>query len=141
MVYRTRSQAIGLAVGGILFLALMVVGSAHSSASHILIFSPIALFSVLLPIRAATTALVVDEQGVTVRNVIRTVSVLWAEIERFEVGRYKILGCVLIVCQNSGDVLPVFAIQGITGQPNRRTSVSARRLAAELNKRLQQITD
>jgi hypothetical protein len=91
---------------------------------------------VLLVIRAAATVLIVDDRGVTVRTLVRTVDIPWAGIATFDVGRYKIMGCVLIIHRTDGSVLPVFAVQGITGQPHRRTSVRARAAADELNERL-----
>jgi hypothetical protein len=141
-VYRTRSQAFGLAFAAVTFLVLMVIGVARSKASlgGILAYSPIGLLSLLVLIRGAAAILVVDDRSVTVRNLVRTVSIPWVGITAFEVGRYKILGCVLIIRRTDRSVLPVFAVQGITGQPRRRTSVAALAAAEELNERLRRVT-
>ena len=86
--------------------------------------------------RAALAVLIVDDRGVTVRNPFRTVSVAWNEIAGFELGRFKILGCVCLVRRLDGTLFPAFAIQGIAGQPRRRTSGAARRMVDELNHQL-----
>ena len=140
-VYRTRSQVIGLAFIAVAGLAASVIGAVHGrgGTSRALIYSPIPIFGVLLLIRAAATALIVDDQGVIVRTLLRTVNIPWAGIAKFEVGRYKILGCVLIIHRTDGSVLPVFAVQGITRQPRRQTSVAARAAADELNERLRRV--
>lgn len=141
-MYRTRSQAFALAFGAVVFPAFTVIGIVRSSAGVGGIFTGavVCLLEALLAIRAATTALIVDDQSVTVRTLLRTVNIPWADIATFAVGRYKILGCVLIIHRTDGSVLPVFAIQGITGQPRRRTSVRARAAADELNERLRRET-
>jgi len=84
--------------------------------------------------------LTADEDGVKVRNPFRTVAIPWREIGSFEVGRYKILGCVLLIQRTNGEVLPAFAVQGITGAPRRKTSIAARAVAKELNERLERAT-
>ena len=81
-------------------------------------------------------ALVVSDLGVIVRNPFRTVSIAWDEIEAFEIGRYKLLGCVCLIRRLDDTAVPAFAIQGITGQPRRRTSVTAHQTVDELNERL-----
>ena len=141
-MYRTRSQVVGLRCVAIVFLVFSVIGIARGSAgaSVVIIGSLICLLGVLLPLRAAATALIVGDQGVTVRTLLRTVNIPWTGIATFEVGRYKILGCVLIIHRTDGSVLPVFAVQGITGQPRRRTSVATRAAADELNERLRLLT-
>jgi hypothetical protein len=141
-VYRTRSQAMGLCVGAVIFAVLTVFAIVHGSGSVSGVIGGIVVIvlELLWFGRAAATALIVDNQGVTVRTLLRTVDIPWAGIARFEVGRYKILGCVLIIHRTDGSVLPVFAVQGITGQPRRRTSIMARATADELNERLRLLT-
>lgn len=86
--------------------------------------------------RAALAVLIVTEHGVTVRNPFRTVSMPWDEVAAFELGRYKLLGCVCLVRRIDHTAVPAVAIQGITGRPRRRTSVLAQQTVNELNEQL-----
>jgi hypothetical protein len=86
--------------------------------------------------RCALTALIVDNDGLTVRNPFKTQRVAWAEVTGFEIGRYKLLGDVLLMRRGEKRPLHVFAVEGITGQPTRKSSLQARAIAAELNERL-----
>jgi hypothetical protein len=140
--YRTRSQAIGLLFVAAALLAIIVAGLVHAPGrfSGILIGSPLGLLAVLVPLRGAATILIVDDETVTVKNPVHTFRLAWAEIAAFDVGRYKILGCVLRIRRTNGDVVPVFAMQGITEQPRRRTSVEVHAAAEELNARLRAIS-
>jgi hypothetical protein len=110
-------------------------GTSHSTTG--LWLGGIAALLVAIPIvRAALAVLIAVERGVTARNPFRTVTVAWSEIAAFELGRYKVLGCVCLIRRRDGTVVPTFAIQGITGQPRRRTSVKAKQAVDELNERL-----
>lgn len=141
--YRTRSQAFGallMTVVGSAAVADGLVRGTKVSAGAIAASSVITLLTVAVLARIALALLTTDENGVKVRNPFRTVAVPWREIRSFEVGRYKILGCVLLIQRSNGEVLPAFAVQGITGQPRRRTSIAARAVAKELNERLEHST-
>jgi hypothetical protein len=89
-------------------------------------------------VRAAASALLVRGEKFVVRGPLRTRTVDRSEVESFSLGRYKILGCVCLLHQKNGadDVAVFFAIQGITGQPNRHAGIGAREVVAELNARL-----
>jgi hypothetical protein len=141
--YRTRSQALGIllmAVIGPAAVADGLVKNTRVSAGAIAASSVATLLIVAVLLRGASTLLTADENGVKLRNPFRTVSVPWQEISSFEVGRYKILGCVLLIQRTNGEVLPAFAVQGITGAPRRKTSIAARAVAKELNERLARAT-
>src|SRR5262249_54254178 len=86
--------------------------------------------------RATTAVLIVDHDRITVRGPLRTTHLAVADVEGFSLGRYKILGCVCLIHMRTGprDV-PVFAIEGVTGQPNRKTSIKAREMVDDLNRR------
>jgi hypothetical protein len=138
-VYRTRSQAVGIGFVLLIDLVLGVEGAARgrSHSTIGLVLGGAVLLLVAIPIaRAALAALIVTDHGVTVRNPFRTTSVGWDEIAAFELGRYKLLGCVCLVRRVDGTVVPTFAIQGITGQPRRRTSAFAAHTVDALNDRL-----
>lgn len=134
--YRTRSQAVGLGCVLLIDTALgvegAVRGSSHSTIG--LVLGGVVLLLIAIPVaRAAFAVLLVDDHGVMVRNPFRTVTVAWSEIAAFELGRYKVLGCVCVIRLRDGTVVPAFAIQGITGQSRRRTSVNAKNTVGELN--------
>jgi hypothetical protein len=102
----------------------------------------VVLLLVAIPIaRAAFAVLLVDDHGVMVRNPFRTITVASGEIVSFELGRYKVLGCVCLIRRRDGTAVPAFAIQGITGQPRRRTSVLAKRTVDDLNQWLSRFGD
>lgn len=115
-----------------LIVGVIVRGGGAGVAGDVVAGS-IGLSMAVLFWRAAGAVLLADENGVTVRAVFRTVRIPWSGIAAFEIGRYKLLGCVRLVRQNDGVVVPVFAVQGITGQPRRKTSVAAHTAADELN--------
>jgi hypothetical protein len=140
-VYRTRSQAIGLGCFLLVELAVAVDGTVRGrsvSAIGDVFGGVVLLVTVTLTARAAMAALIVTNRGVTVRNPLRTVSIAVDEIAAFQLGRYKILGCVCLIRRVDGSVVPVFAVQGITGQPRRRTSVLAKETVDRLNEWLDQ---
>lgn len=120
-------------------LVLVAYGIRRGDPLGIAIGALFILVGAAIALRAAGAALVTDQDSVIVRNITRTVRLPWPEIASFYVGRYKMLGCVLIVRLTSGKSVPVFAVQGITGQPHRKTSVAARGMADELNKELEAI--
>jgi hypothetical protein len=138
-VYRARSQAIGIGCVLLIDIALgvggAVRGGSHSTIGFV--FGGVLLLLIAIPVaRGALAVLIITNRGVTVRNPFRTVSMAWDEIAAFELGRYKVLGCVCLIRHRDRTVVPAFAIQGITGQPRRRTSVMAKEAVDELNSRL-----
>jgi hypothetical protein len=138
-VYRTRSQAVRLGCflvfGTVFGVEGAVRGSSHSTIGFVL--SGILFLLIAIPMaRGALAVLVVTDRAVTVRNPFRTVSIAWGDIEAFELGRYAALGCVCLIRHVDRTVVPAFAVQGITGQPRRRTSVRAQQTVDELNERL-----
>lgn len=114
--YRSRSQA--LVIGA--FLAL-VLGLAlprivqDPRAGTIVLGGAIVGVMLVGGGRAVLAVLKVTSQGVMIRNPFRTTRIAWTEIAGFELGRYRLLGCVCTVRQHDGTVTPVFAIEGITG--------------------------
>jgi hypothetical protein len=137
-VYRIRSQAVALGVAatlGLLLGVVAIVGPGPTPAS-IVVGGAIILAAVIGNLRAATAKLTVDDVGATIRNPFRTVFLPWEVVAKIEMGRYKLLGDVLIFHRIDGQRFPVFAVEGITGQPRRRTSIRARAMTAELNERL-----
>lgn len=138
-VYRTRSQAVGiccvLTLDVVLGVEGAVRGQSHSSTGLVL-GGVLLLLGTIPGARAALAALIITDQGVTVRNPFRTVSIAWDDVVAFELGRYKLLGCVCLIRRVDRTVVPAFAIQGVTGQDRRRTSVLAKQTVDELNEQL-----
>ncbi|WP_320672661.1 PH domain-containing protein [Patulibacter defluvii] len=62
--------------------------------------------------RICWSAVVVSEQGVRVRNPIRSHTVCWAEIERFDVGRETNGAETATVCLRNGRVILAHGIEG-----------------------------
>lgn len=66
---------------------------------------------------------------------MRTTTVSLGELEEFSLGRYQVLGSMCLA--HIGDsVIPVFAIQGITGRPERAASLHAEEMVDELNRKV-----
>lgn len=59
----------------------------------------------------ARVALVTDTEGVRIRNTVRTLTIPWDRIERFRIGRYKLLSAVCIIDLVDGESVHAFAIQ------------------------------
>jgi hypothetical protein len=133
-VYRTRSQAVALAMCAVLFPELTAVAIAQASGTLVIAIGVfVCLCELAITFRGATARLIVDDDELKIQDLFRTVVLPWAEVSSVTVGRYKSLGCVLTVRRRDGRIVPVFGVQGITGQPNRRSSVAARVAADELN--------
>ena len=121
----------------VFFLAIWVdiIGRGHGGVGLAIAGALVGAITVVCTFRAAMAAVIVDDSAVEVRNVFRTVTIPWNEITGFEVGRYRVLGCVLLIRCLDSRVVAAFAVQGITGQPRRRTSVRARATADALEQR------
>ena len=79
--------------------------------------------------------LIADRTGVVVRNLFSTESLSWADIARFRIGRYKLLGAVCVIDLKNGSSTDAFSIQVpniARGKPVTRES----RMVDELNARL-----
>jgi hypothetical protein len=71
---------------------------------------------------------------------LRTVTIGWQDIDGFSIGRWWFLGCVLLVHRPGTRPLPVVAVEGVTGAPNRQRSIQAQTISDELNARLARAT-
>lgn len=136
-VYPVRRQAILLA-GLWVFYALIwvdILGRSRNRAGFIFGFA-VAAVTLVGVARAAAAAVIVEGDQVRIRNPFRTVILDRAAISRVRLGRFKLLGCVLVFDLRDGRRVPAFAIQGITGQPKRKWSIEAQRLADLLDQDL-----
>jgi hypothetical protein len=84
--------------------------------------------------------LVVDDSTIRIRGALRTRRMTWDDVAAFSLGRWRFLGCVLLVHRFEGAPVPVMAVEGITGDPTRRTSERAQAITDELNERLLRVT-
>lgn len=142
VVYRSSPQAIGIALMYLFCSALTLAATASrlNLGGQIGVDAGWVAFTAPLAARGVFAILMTDHKGVHVRNPFRTYLIGWADITAFELGRYKILGCVCLIHCTDGTVVPAFAVEGITGQPRRRTSIQAQTWVDELNLRLQRET-
>lgn len=83
--------------------------------------------------RAAAAGLTVDREQVRILNPFRTITIPRRVVSGARIGRYKLLGCVLMLDLHDGRRIHVFGVQGITGQPHRKSSIEAYRVADLLN--------
>ena len=113
-------------------IALTKSRSAVGAVVGVLIFG---LTAVLLT-RAFLASLDVEAERLTIRGPLRTTRLKMDEVEGFSLGRHKFFGCVCLVHRRGGREVPVFAIQGITGRPQRRATVWAEEAVQELNSRI-----
>jgi hypothetical protein len=59
----------------------------------------------------ARVALITDEEGICIRNLVHTVTIPWRRIERFRIGRHGILSAVCVIDLVGGGSTHAFAIQ------------------------------
>jgi hypothetical protein len=136
LIFRSAGQRLAFGMLLVIDATLFAFAVARSSSLlNAVLGSLLFLFAAALLVRSMLASLVVEGRRIVVRGPLRTTTLRLDEVERFTLGRYKILGSV---CQihRRGRIIPVFAIQGITGQPRRRSSIQAERAVEDLNRRL-----
>lgn len=82
----------------------------------------------------ARVALVTDTEGVRIRNLVHTLTIPWDRIERFRIGRYKMLSAVCIIDLADGESVHAFAIQ--VPRIRRRAESKEQQQVDRLNKLL-----
>jgi hypothetical protein len=133
-VYRTRSQLIGgiviIAVANLIALEKVLSNLDHPPTIYIGI-----LFSVIFSTvggRLAWSAVFTSPDGIHVANFVSSFDLRWEEIEKFDIGRWKLLPYVCLIHTKNGDVKHAFGIEESTQRPNG----SAEEMAEELNREL-----
>jgi hypothetical protein len=106
-VFRFRGQIVWTLVGGV-FLTLVFTVAAFGRAGPAL--GAFAALTLAVSIRMALMRVSVDARGVCVRNVFGSRCFAWAEIDRFELGRFKLLSIVGIVVLRDGSTYHASAI-------------------------------
>jgi hypothetical protein len=84
-------------------------------------------------------ALIADESGVVVRNLISTERLAWSDIARFRIGRFKLLRAVCVIDLKDASSTHAFAIQ-VHNVVRGREVTRESRMMDDLNARLAQST-
>lgn len=130
-----------LRLGGVVPVALDLVVAIHSAPSSVL--GAALVFLGLLPLnvisyRWATLRVDASSEGVSVRNVYRTLTVPWSEISEFVVGpeffpsAMDVLNLV-VVCKDGRRVRALGVADSRTPARNPRKAMNGREVAATLN--------
>jgi hypothetical protein len=133
-VYRSRVQLV-VGVIWVLFINAVAIGKIVSKPDQPSTVIVAALFSVtftLLGGRAAWAGIFTSDQGIHVANVFSSFNLQWQEIDRFEIGRWKLLPYVCLIYTTDGQVKHAFGIEESTNFPNG----SAKQMVTELNQEL-----
>lgn len=131
--YRSKSQVIFGIIGILFFNALIIGMMADYHRTRTFIFGGLFLFAnTYINVRAATAAVISSESGVRVRNVFGSFDLKWDEIQRFDIGRWKLLPYVCLIHLRDGGRTHAFGLQESTNFPNE----SAKRMTDELNEEL-----
>lgn len=131
--YRSKSQVMFGVIGILFFNALIIGMVADYHRTRTFIIGGLFLFAnTYINIRAATAAVISSGSGVRVRNVFGSFDLKWNEIQRFDIGRWKLLPYVCLIHLRDGGVKHAFGIEESTNFPNE----SAKRMTDELNEEL-----
>lgn len=133
-VFRSRSQLIGGIVGGIFFdgLAIGVLLGGRERTSAVIFGVAFFLICTWVFGRLAWAAVYTSEEGIHVLNIFSSFDLKWDEIQRFDIGRWKLLPYVCLIHLRDGDQTHAFGLQESTNFPNE----SAKKMIAELTEEL-----
>ncbi|MGH2716911.1 MAG: PH domain-containing protein [Thermoleophilaceae bacterium] len=138
--YRVRSQArVGVLVAIALVLFVLVRGGIAAAETGKAWIVPVALLIVApgiwLGLRTARARIRIEDGGVRITNVLRTVVVPWEAVDRFSIGPRGLLPRVGIAELRNGRRITIWGIQG----PNPLTRPKpgeAEEIIEELNRAL-----
>ncbi|HWI94451.1 MAG TPA: hypothetical protein VNS60_00105 [Solirubrobacterales bacterium] len=132
-MYRSNSQlAVGIViavVAGAWAIGSLAGGDQTSLAIAGVLFG---LMFVILGLRLAWAAIFSSSDGIRVANIFSSFDLSWHDIERFEIGRWKLLPYVCLIHLKDGKTTHAFGIEESTQRPNG----SAEQMANELNREL-----
>jgi hypothetical protein len=130
-VYRSRSSLIAGAVWLVIanVFAVGTIAQDPSSSSLVLVAALYGLVATAICCRLMWSGIFVLDDGIHVANIFTSFDADWDEIERIEIGRWKIARQTCLVHTRDGRVRPALGIQESTNFPNG----SAERLIQELN--------
>lgn len=132
--YRKRSRLIICAVAVAVVDGLNVAAIAGGGQSVSLAVGTIAIstgFSIV-GLRAGFSSLSTTNEGIRVVNAFSSFALRWSEIERFEIGRWKLLPYVCLIHLKDGSTMHAGGIQEST----RFKDFSAKDIVDGLNARL-----
>lgn len=92
-IYRSHSNAVTALVVLAISIALAIGGvvRASNSPSIVALGTAYAVFSIFLCGRLLWAGIFTSPDGVHVANIFRNVDLRWGEIDRFEIGRWKVI--------------------------------------------------
>ena len=133
MRFRSGSQLIGgiaiAVIGG-----AVSIGSAFSATTSMGAVGWLAegALCILIGVRLALAGILVVDDGVRVRNFFRGFCLSWSEIERFEIGRWKLLPSVCLIYLRDGRRVHAFGLQESTNFANGSAQKMVDQLTEEL---------
>jgi hypothetical protein len=87
-------------------------------------------------LKAVLSSVRVTATGLTVVNTFHTYRLTWQEIDRIELGRYKVSFVFCLIYATDGRVIPAIGLASNPARPKSRASVEAREATAALQARL-----
>lgn len=112
-IWRSKSQMwTGIAFGAfVIFLGAGQFGRAASSGGGAGLAVGLIAIGATMAALFTRVALITDEDGIRIRNLLRTQTIPWDGIERFRIGRHGVLSAVCIIDLAGGESVHAFAIQ------------------------------
>jgi len=102
-------------VGGIASVSSMTDSSRGNGAAVALAFLALGSVHVALILRSALSGVLLDSEGVRVRNPFRTYRLSWDDIDAFYLGPSGRHACVALVALANGRSIPILGIRGDVG--------------------------
>jgi hypothetical protein len=133
-VYMSRSHPVCGALGGLVFGGIFL-GTAieHRQEGGFVAFNLLFLFAtVAFAYRFARARAIASPDGLHVINLMGSFDLAWDEIDRFEIGRWKLLPAVCLIRLRNGETSHIYGIEENYFLSTR----SGRRMAEELNAEL-----
>ncbi|HWI94450.1 MAG TPA: hypothetical protein VNS60_00100 [Solirubrobacterales bacterium] len=133
-VYRNSSQRT-VGIVALLFFDAIAVDFVfqYPGRAWVLVFAVLyACLMTLIFSRLAFSRIVANDQGIEVKNVLSGFALRWDEIDRFIIGRWKLLPYVCLICLHDDRVLHAIGIEEKTNFANG----SAEEIVRQLNRAL-----
>lgn len=138
-VYRTSSQRTWGIIGIVFFNSIAVdFVFQYPGQIWVLVFAVLfACATTLVFGRMALAGIYATQEGIEVRNILSGFVLGWDEIDRFTIGRWKLLPYVCLIHLHDGQVLHAAGIEEKTNFANGSAEENARELNRELASRRQ----
>jgi hypothetical protein len=137
-IYKSQSQFIAIALGILVFTGLLV-WVAIKERNGLVVAAIVIPLILVGGLRMAMQSVKATSNGIFVRNVFASRFISWREIERFELGRVRMLQAVCIIVLRDGSSYHASAIQASNLARNRSMN-EATKLVDALNARLAECT-